>query len=248
MDKQSLPITSPDSATLESPAAGPRATPLLSLSAEKAPPAALHSFIGESQTNLPPASVADFAPLPRMGKGAVSRQGDKWKVLVDGRERQARLAASCLLEPASGDDALWFGEGENFYILSVLERKDPAALGHIALPARAAVKTRDLRLFSEKISAISAETEIQAGRFSLAGALGAFRFSILTFRARQLTEKVRHFLSRALTRRVDTEETADIRAKRLRQRAQEEISLEAQRITAEAEGPVKVDGATIQLG
>lgn len=116
------------------------------------------------------------APTPEPGQrtAVIVAEGGaqtSWMVEDRGQQRQARRAASCLLEPAVGDRVWVVVEGERCYVLAVLERSAdaPATLrvdGDASLRVSGRLEVHaanDLQLRSDhKVGIAGDEIQVQA--------------------------------------------------------------------------------------
>lgn len=211
------------------------------------------------------------AAARRLGQGVIQEIGvvvrcdrSDLAVRLEGGERPARRAASCLLEPAVGDlvHVVCSPRGER-WVLSVLERDEttPAVLacdGDLSLRSRRgsltfgaerlglAAKEVDIASGTLRASATSTELVTKEGAL-VAGKLRVDVEAIALFASavETLAERIVQRARRVLRR---VEETDELRAGRIDHAARATYRLHAEHALVTAEGLVKLDAAQVHLG
>ncbi|KIG17322.1 hypothetical protein DB30_03379 [Enhygromyxa salina] len=88
--------------------------------------------------------VTNTTPAPgRQGTAITvgrSGSGGSWTLEADGRQFEAKRAASCLLEPEIGDEVWFVAQGERSFVLAVLERAEAAGVATLSVNGDAALR------------------------------------------------------------------------------------------------------------
>jgi hypothetical protein len=199
--------------------------------------------------------------------GTVIRvEGSTFVVAAEGRERRARRATSCLLEPAVGDLVLLatLPHGQS-YVLAVLEREEgaPASLvseGDLHIK----VKRGDLGLAAEGGVRVCAgkEASVVSAAVQLRAADGHVAIDRLTYfgtflrasvqRAKVFGQSFDATLERVSQRAKRAyrfiEEAEHVRAERIDYAAKSALRLHGETVVVTAEHLAKVDGDQIHVG
>lgn len=169
----------------------------------------------------------DAAAVEYMGPALVRRMdGLAAVVLVEGVERDARLALAQLYRPEPGDTVLVLGGRDGWYVVGVLAgagRMVVNAPGDLELRARGTVEIHGAR----GVNVRGPEVAVAADR--------------LSFSARVVFERV----TRAYRH---VKELLQVRAGRARTVVEDAYTVQAQTISETAKGDVKLDGDKIHLG
>lgn len=186
-------------------------------------------------------------------------------VRVDGAEREARRAVSCLVAPAPGDEVLLAVlEDRRAYVLAVLERGSAGptelavegdcvvrATGEMALAARGGMSL----LSGEDLSVVAGRFTLKTLATTLASETLEVVGRTLTAeldRARVAAKSVDGFFERVTQRakrslRI-TEELDQVRAARVDVGASQTLTMNAENAVVTAGSLIKIDGGQIQLG
>lgn len=200
------------------------------------------------------------------GTAVVVAEGPARAWLVDdrGRQREARRAASCLLEPAVGDRVWIVSEGERCYVLAVLERSSeaPATLrfeGDAALRVEGRFDLEagdDLQLRSEaQVGIAGDQLQVQAreGRVFVRECKAVLR-SLLTHASKSTTVAK---LVETLADRVSTSsktssrtvtELDQLRAGLIDHQAEELAQIAADKVLVNGGEITKVEAGQIHIG
>jgi len=199
--------------------------------------------------------------------GTLVRAADgAYTVHCDGREWQARRAASCLLVPEPGDTVMISGpDTARVYLIAVIEQANPAqgtletegsmvlrsrtadvalqAAGDVRIAARAGVQveTQDLRL--QAAQAHCAATRMQFVAQEVQGTVGAMRLVGKVYEA--VLDRL-SLLSRLSFR--NTSEVEQVRAGTLDYQAEQSARMHASYTVVTADALVKVDAKQVHMG
>ncbi len=186
-------------------------------------------------------------------------------VSVQARAREARRAASCLLAPLVGDSVLVALHGERVFVLSILERTQPAKsqleLGggvrlevegkavalsgadslELAAKERIDVSTRDLQVRADKAGAVVKTVEI------LGRALETSFHHVKSFASQvdALADTFSATMKRSLRVVSDVDMT---RARVIDTRAEGTLTMHAENTAVTARQVTKIDSSQIQIG
>lgn len=215
------------------------------------------------------------ASLPRQGtatvlerRAAPSSVGLSASFVLDDPSRPnsilAGRAASCLVEPQIGDRVWFVGEGDEHFIIAVLERQHaeaPTVLrvdGDLELRAGGNVRVAGEAVELEANTALalrSDELQVQANRGRvLLGALESFIRSVHhSFTQSTLVGKVFELMVERLTQHSNTSyrsvaEVDQVSAGTLDYRAEKLAHIQAENTSMSAAELVKVDAGQIHLG
>ncbi|MBR4747903.1 MAG: DUF3540 domain-containing protein [Desulfovibrio sp.] len=178
---------------------------------------------------------------PSLASGRV-QQADRGACLVAGPFGlvRAQRAAGCLLEPQAGDTVALFFAERGAWILSVLSRT--ADEGALALPAKTAIRAREIRIGAES------GLEIQAPCVRLEGGLLVQAFeSVRTF-ASKIFEKasLRFGLFGKSAEHVSG--LKETKASRMRVSLDENLRVRSGSADVKARESMRIDGGHINIG
>ena len=183
-----------------------------------------------------------------------------------GREVEARLAASCLVQPCPGDQvALLSADGVDVaYVWAVLERAERGPLGiaapdglSVSAPAGAVVlSAQRIELLSrQRLGLTGADVEVDACglRFAFrelqaAGARAVLSIDVVRFAGKHLTQLLERALTRVRRSYRVVEESEHLSAGQLDYKVSETFSVRGKNNLITAEALVKLDGKQLHLG
>lgn len=179
----------------------------------------------------------------------LARDGAVLTLLVEGERRTARRAFSCLVEPEAGDRVLVAEDGGTPYVLAVLERRGDAPL-RVALPGGSAVTAGDGRLdLSAGTLVLQArQGEVAVEEFAMRGSKATLRLGAATVIAEAIETLAQRVIGRFRRSYRFVEESEQLRARDIDQRAGGHLHLKGDTATIQAGAVVKVDGNQIHLG
>lgn len=179
----------------------------------------------------------------------VSRDGPVLLLRAEGRIVAARRAFSCLVEPAEGDIVLLAGAGGPTYVLSVLERpgKEPM---RVSLPDGATVASDGGRLgLSAGTLVMQADQgEVAMGSLGVTAKRTDARLGRVGFVAEAIETIAQRVIGRFRRSYRFVEESEQLRARDIDQRASGHLNLKGDTVTTQAGLVVKIDGAQIHMG
>lgn len=193
-------------------------------------------------------------PTPWQGPGVVCANAEGgWLVNADTGSFAARVAASCLLQPAAGD-TVWCcgvvdGPAARYWITQVLERADTAA-ARVELPANATLASADgrLALQAEALQVHSQRLDLVCEQASVIGAaweavVGAVQLTGRTLRSFFDRESHTAQHHQRVTSGIDSVQagTLDLRADQL-------ATLQGEHVLVQGERLIKQRAAQIHMG
>ena len=180
-------------------------------------------------------------------------------LLLSGREGVVRAlrAASCLLAPAPGDTVLWVRteEGEA-WVLAVLRRAETEEAAQLRLPEESEIAVGRLGLRAERELALAAERlALDGERVNIRGRLLAMGgqalvqgFTVIQTAARWCVERVGKRRGRYGELSQRAAGLAELRAGRLRVKAETGCRLRAEYADIRAEKQLDLDAEHIKVG
>jgi len=190
--------------------------------------------------------MLDFArnndPLqPALASGRV-QQADRGACLVAGPFGliRAQRAAGCLLEPKAGDTVALFLTAQEAWIISVLARTPGE--GELVLPARTAVRARELQISAES------EVALQAPSVRIAGGVLVQAVESVRTLASKIFEKasLRFGLFGKLAEQVSG--LKETKASRMRVSLDENLRVRSASADIKARESMRIDGGHINIG
>lgn len=211
------------------------------------------------------------ATLPRQGFARViARDAQGWQLDAPGRDAPvcAGRATSCLVEPALGDRVWFVGEGEEQFIIAVVERAEaaegPAATtirveGDLELRAGGQVRVEGQRVELDASEALALRSrdelsvEARRGRVLLDSLATFIRSVRANFSESTLVGKVRQLLVERFTQHSNTSyraiaELDHVKAGTLAYTAEAGVHIHGENTSMSAAELVKVDAGQIHLG
>ena len=196
----------------------------------------------------------------------VTGHADEWFFVQDLSVRRVKRAVSCLIEPEVGDLVmLCEAPSEDCsFILSVLSKSDPEG-GRMCLPGGVTLQTegKQLTVQADGIDLKSRETiglstvhlDVNAAAATArVGHLQAWAETVettaerVTLLAKSLTQQVGRMIARVRESWRKVEGLDETQAARMRVYVQGSHQLDAEHVTVNAEGFVRVDGKSINIG
>lgn len=179
----------------------------------------------------------------------LERDGAVCVLLIDEERITARRAYSCLVEPEPGDVVLVARRPGAAHVLAVLERPGAAAL-HLALPAGSRITAEDgrLDLAAGTLVVQAKQGEVAVGELALTGTKVEARFGKVQLLADAIESIAQRVIGRFRRSYRLIEETEQVRARDIDQRASGHLHLKGDVATIQAGAVVKVDGHQIHLG
>lgn len=176
-----------------------------------------------------------------------SRDGAVLRIL--GSEMVVRRALSCLVQPEAGDLVLLGGPATQPYVLAVLERAGDAPL-RLAIDgdAELAADGGRLTLSGASLLVTAQQGQVLVEDLAFAGAKVAGRFGAVSLVAEAIESFVTRLLSRAKRSYRFVEETDQLRAGNIDQRATGHLNLRGETAVMHAGVLVKLDAAQIHMG
>lgn len=206
-------------------------------------------------------TVLEFRTLPFAPGTAVVKESnlldDQYVLEIEGHDRKASRAQSCLVQPLAGDVVAFMGgTGDSAYVTSVLERPGNAPLT-LKLPAGTVIQAEDgtlelradtLTLRSRALGVESEQAHLNVEQVVGVGQQASWSFGAVKFTAELMesfAERVLQF-SRWSQRMVDGPD--QVRARQMDYRAEQTMQLQAQVMIANADKLFKADSDQIHLG
>ncbi|MBR0651791.1 DUF3540 domain-containing protein [Roseomonas terrae] len=179
----------------------------------------------------------------------VAREGAGLTLLAAGERLDARRAFSCLVDPEPGDRVLVARDHDAAFVLAVLERRGAAPM-RVALPDGSAVTAGEGRLdLSAGTLVLQArQGEVMVEDLALRGAKATMRVGTATAIVEALETLAERVIGRFRRSYRFVEETEQLRARDIDQRASGHLHLKGDTATIQAGAVVKVDGHQIHLG
>lgn len=176
----------------------------------------------------------------------LAREGDGYRLLLEGREIPARRAFSCLVEPEPGDLVLLSGTG---HVLAVLERRGGAQM-RLALPdgATLAVDGGRLNLAAETMVLQATTGQVAMDTVNVNATRADARIGRLGLVAEAIETLAQRIIGRFRRSYRFVEESEHLRARDIEQRASGHLGLKGDTATIQAGVVVKVDAAQIHMG
>lgn len=179
----------------------------------------------------------------------LARDGAALTLLAEGRHLAARRAYSCLVEAEPGDRVLVARTGGNAYVLAVLERPGPAPM-RLALPDGAAMQAENGRLdiAADTLVLRARQGEVAVDALSVSGSTASMRVGSVTMLAEAIETLARRVIGRFGRSYRFVEESEQLRARDIDQRASGHLHLKGDTASIQAGAVVKVDANQIHLG
>jgi len=208
-------------------------------------------------------------PSPRLEYGEVVTVADTRATLkIDGEEYPVLIAASCLLRPATGDRVLVsLGEGDDSYLLAILERGASAARpAEISLAGDVTLNVRNgtLRMNADEgihlatrqdVSLLAKHVELnaEAGRacmeqVSFSGKVLECSFESVRRLAGKCEEQFGHLLQKCGRSTKMVEGHEEVQAGSMRHATDGTMSMQSRNMIQMAEENVRIDAEKIHLG
>lgn len=195
----------------------------------------------------------------------IAGEGNNLLVRSDTGTHRMRRAVSCLIEPETGDQVLFCLTADNGYVLAVLERQEKHAATisvaggmnlHLDTGAFQVTAPEGIALASPKtISMLSSELEVTAGNAAVTIQKMTFTGSVLKAsldRIKLFADSLDSVLDRLHQRLKRSyrfvEETDQVRANTIDQRAENLLNMNARNAVIQAHELVKIDGEQIHVG
>jgi hypothetical protein len=194
-----------------------------------------------------------------------SRSGRRARVSVPSGERDAAIAAGCVISPAPGDRVLVARAGEETFILSVLEQSRPGEArmvfdqgvslnvlkGKLRVLAQEGVDLMTPEQLNVHAASVGAEAgRIQVG-FSLLDLVGQ-TIASKSKKVRVVAETFDTIAGRIYQRAVNflrrTDELDRVEAKNIDLRAEQLLHVHGENAVTTAEHLVKIDGSQVHVG
>jgi hypothetical protein len=195
------------------------------------------------------AATAATAHAERREVGEVEHAADGALVVsTGGGLTRARLALSCLVQPACGDRVLLERCAGEAYVLAVLERRSPAPLViELRRPLTLAVDG-ELALAAHAVRVRGEAVEIAGGRVRLVATTLSWLAETLETAARLVTQVAERWSTRARSHDRHVEELELARVGHLDLRAEHLINVTATHTILSSRELAKIDGRQIQVG
>lgn len=196
----------------------------------------------------------------------VTGRADDWFFVQDLSVRRVKRAISCLIEPQVGDLVMLCEapSEECSFILSVLARSDSEA-GQLCLPGGVTLQTEGKQLIvqadgidlksRETIGLSTVHLDVNAAAATTrVGHLQTWAETVdtkaerVTLLANTLTQQVGRMITRVRESWRKVEGLDETQAARMRVYVQGSHQLDAEHVTVNAEGFVRVDGKSINIG
>lgn len=193
--------------------------------------------------------------------------GEKNKLLVrnDTGLFHARRAASCLIEPETGDLVLFCAAGGVVYILAVLERKgrsaatisldgdiniqlDSGRLGINAVEGVDLASARKISMTSPELEVKAAAADLTVSQTSFTGAILQASLEKIKLFAGSFDSLLERFYQRVKRSYRFVEETDQVRADNIDHRAEKLLNFRGKNAVVNARELVKIDGDQIHFG
>jgi hypothetical protein len=196
---------------------------------------------------LTPIAPADGGTTLR-GARVLARANDGFTVLRDGAAAPALRAFACLVEPEPGDLVL-VGDAEGAcFILSVLARRGDAPM-RVALPDGAAIGGAGaLAIAAEALDLRAARMTVAAQEVEVAAARTAASLGRATLLAEAIETLAQRIVGRFRRSVRVVEESDQVRAKHIDQRASGHLHLRGDALTVQGSALVKLRADQIHLG
>lgn len=199
--------------------------------------------------------------------GTVARaEGGTFAVRTSAGEIEARRAASCLLEPEPGDRVLVATPDGEAWVLSVLERADPAAPSRVVVASDLEIQVpdgrfgvaaqesidlvtaRDLRVVAGGLDVHATDANAVFARLTVLADLVRAeldRLKLVAARSDSSVEQVREHVKRSFR---TVEEIDSLRAETIDYAAKKLAQVTGQTTIMTAEELVKLDGEQVHIG
>ncbi|OUO93845.1 DUF3540 domain-containing protein [Cloacibacillus sp. An23] len=182
-------------------------------------------------------------------KGTVAGVGDDGAMLVRTPRGlvRAERAAGCLLKPRCGDVVLTaFLPGGEAWVTCVLVRGDTEA--EIELPAKTALRARELSVESESASIVSRSISMEGTVVSMGGGLLLQGFAAVQTAARRLGERIARKSGHYGELSERTDGLDERRAGRMRVESEASYRLRAENADVRAKAMLDLDAERIKVG
>ncbi|MBR0654356.1 DUF3540 domain-containing protein [Plastoroseomonas arctica] len=179
----------------------------------------------------------------------MGRDGQHLLVERDGSAQTVRRALSCLVQPEPGDLVLLGGPATRPFVLAVLDRSGAAPL-RIAVEGNIEIAADGGRLtLTGDAMVMAARTgHVLVDDLALTGEKVTSRFGRISVVAEAIESLVTRLLTRAKRSYRFVEETEQLRAQNIDQRASGHLHLRGQTAVLHAGVVVKLDAAQIHMG
>ncbi|HET7774416.1 MAG TPA: DUF3540 domain-containing protein [Burkholderiaceae bacterium] len=206
--------------------------------------------------NAAAAATPSFTPGVIQHVGEVERDGaDALTVSVSGRLVRARVAASCLLQPAAADVVLVAGTGAAadepgaFWVVAVLQRAEPHAAATLALPDSTRLQAAAaLSIDSPQLQLNAGRLDMVADELSVTARLSRWLADSLETIVRRLRQSADEHVQHARNSSRQVDELDMQRVGHLDLRARELMHLHSTHAIIKSQELVKIDGKQIQVG
>lgn len=182
--------------------------------------------------------------------GEVTARDDaRLTLLVEGQEIAAQRAFSCLVEPEPGDRVLVARDDAAAFVLAVLERRGEAPL-RIALPGGSSLSAGEgrLDLAAGTLVVQARQGDVVVDDLALRAGKATLRVGAATVIAEAIETLAQRVIGRFRRSYRFVEESEQLRARDIDQRAAGHLHLKGDTATIQAGAVVKVDGNQIHLG
>ncbi|GGJ21640.1 DUF3540 domain-containing protein [Neoroseomonas lacus] len=178
-----------------------------------------------------------------------ARDGTALTLLAEGQRLAARRAFSCLVEPEPGDRVLVARSGGAAYVLAVLERPGAAPM-RVALPDGCSIEAEGgrLDLAAGTLVLRARQGEVVVDALAVSGGTATLRVGTVTLIAEAIETLARRVIGRFGRSYRFVEESEQLRARDIDQRASGHLHLKGDTASIQAGAVVKVDANQIHLG
>ena len=205
-------------------------------------------------------------PVSALRMATVTGRADDWFFIQELNPIRLKRAASCLIEPQLGDSVLIFDAGlENVSFITAVLVSSKEATSKICLPGGASLETNDqqLTINAENISINgNASVSLNAALIDVNAIAGTIKVSHwqswsesieshavrANFAVKTLITHVNQAISRVRNSLRKVDELDETQAGRVRVSVEGHHQINAEHVTAQARGFVRIDGRKIDLG
>ncbi|MEQ8398375.1 DUF3540 domain-containing protein [Thalassobaculum sp.] len=192
--------------------------------------------------------TSEDQPLPFVAV-VVGIDGDRPVIEFNARMVSARLAASCLLQPAEGDSVLAVRTAADVFVLAILERRSETA-ATLSVPGADSVTLAQpqLALRCDTLEVDAKRTTLRSQVAQVAGRTLSAVAERLDVVARTLRRSADHEFSHAKTASRTVEGAENITAGEMMLEARSALSQRAGIVLVDAREDVRVNGERITMG
>ncbi|MGB1111309.1 MAG: DUF3540 domain-containing protein [Gammaproteobacteria bacterium] len=188
-------------------------------------------------------SIHTYSKVGQLEAATITgRSEEHWTLEMNGNVFTARRAADCLLEPEPGDRVLIVSLGRTSYILSVLERANPAA-GTISLEG-------DMHLLSRSgdVTLSGSAVELRGETLKATGATLESRIGTVRHTGDRVEAIFETLIQRCRNAMRWVEDTEMASMGNVIQQVRKMLNLRSENAIITARKDIKVDGERIHMG